>query len=116
MIDKFYSPGIPLDHLRYGPLGFHLDGFASLLFDQGYATHTGRQKIRLVGVRTSNLERAVFQRSLIDAAQHEKLDKVLKAADKVRQKFGFDTVQLARSLEPGASAKPRKRRDFLGRE
>lgn len=48
MIDKFYSPGIPLDHLRYGPLGFHLDGFASLLFDQGYATHTGRQKIRLV--------------------------------------------------------------------
>jgi site-specific recombinase XerD len=48
MIDKFYSPGISLDHLRYGPLGFHLDGFASLLFDQGYATHTGRQKIRLV--------------------------------------------------------------------
>lgn len=48
MIDKFYSPGIPLDHLRYGPLGFHLDGFASLLFDQGYATDTGRQKIRLV--------------------------------------------------------------------
>jgi site-specific recombinase XerD len=48
MIDKFYSPGMPLDHLRYGPLGFHIDGFASLLFDQGYATHTGRQKILLV--------------------------------------------------------------------
>jgi site-specific recombinase XerD len=48
MIDKFYSPGIPLDHLRHGPLGLHVDGFASLLFDQGYATDTGRQKIRLV--------------------------------------------------------------------
>src|SRR5208282_6752427 len=59
------------------------------------------QKIRLVGVRSANLERAVFQRSLIDAAQHEKLDKVLKAADKLRQKFGFDAVQLARSVETG---------------
>jgi DNA polymerase-4 len=76
----------------------------------------GRQKIRLIGVRSSNLERAVFQRSLIDAAQHEKLDKVLKAADKVREKFGFDAVQLARSVESGRPAKPRKRREFLGRE
>ena len=76
----------------------------------------GTQKIRLVGVRTSNLDRAVFQRSLIDAAQHEKLGKVLKAADKVREKFGFDAVQLARSVESGRPAKPRKRREFLGRE
>jgi DNA polymerase-4 len=76
----------------------------------------GKQKIRLVGVRSANLERATFQRSLIDAAQHEKLDKVLKAADKVREKFGFEAVQLARSVEPGQPAKPRKRRQFLGRE
>jgi DNA polymerase-4 len=79
-------------------------------------TWDGKQKIRLVGVRSSNLERAVFQRNLIDAAQHEKLDKVLKAADKVREKFGFDAVQLARSVETGRPAKPRKRREFLGRE
>ncbi len=76
----------------------------------------GRQKIRLVGVRTSNLERGVFQRNLMDAAQHEKLDKALQAADKVRQKFGFDAVQLARSVESGKPAKPRKHREFLGRE
>jgi DNA polymerase-4 len=76
----------------------------------------GKQKIRLVGVRTSNLERVVFQRSLIDAARHEKLDKALKAADHLRQKFGFDAVQLARSVETGRPAKPRKRREFLGRE
>ena len=76
----------------------------------------GKQKIRLVGVRTSNLERAVFQRSLIDAAQHEKQDKVLHAADKLREKFGFDAVQLARSVETGKASKPRKRREFLGRE
>ena len=48
MIDKFYSPGIPLDYLRHGPVGLHIDGFANLLFDQGYTTDVGRQKIRLV--------------------------------------------------------------------
>jgi DNA polymerase-4 len=68
------------------------------LFDHAW---DGKQKIRLVGVRTSHLEQNVFQRRLLDAAQHDKLDKVLKAADKLRAKFGFDAVQLARSLEPG---------------
>ena len=75
----------------------------------------GKQKIRLVGVRTSNLERSVFQRSLIDAAHHEKLDKVLQAADGLRKKFGFDAVQLARSVEAG-NKPSRKTRKFLGRE
>jgi DNA polymerase IV len=75
----------------------------------------GEQKIRLLGVRSSNLGRAAFQRSLIDAEQHEKLDKVLKAADKLRDKFGFDAVQLARSVERG-NKPARKIRKFLGRE
>jgi len=79
-------------------------------------TWDGKQKVRLVGVRTSNLDRGMFQRSLIDAEQHVKLDKVLKAADRVREKFGFDAVQLARSVEPGQPTKRRKRREFLGRE
>jgi DNA polymerase-4 len=88
--------------------------FASVLrlFEKAW---TSRQKIRLVGVRTSNLERGVFQRSLIDASQREKLDSVLKAADKVRKKFGFDAVKMARSVESGD--KPaHKTRNFLGRE
>jgi DNA polymerase IV len=76
----------------------------------------GGGKIRLVGVRTSKLERAVFQRSLIDAPRHDKLGKVLDAADKVREKFGFDALQLARSVETGKQPRSRKRREFLGRE
>ena len=78
-------------------------------------TWGGKQKIRLIGVRSSNLERATFQRSLIDAAQHEKFDRILKAADHVREKFGFEAVQLARSVEPG-NRPARKKRRFLGRE
>ena len=48
MIEQFYSPGISLHHLRRGPLGPHIDGFAGLLSHQGYATQTARAKIRLV--------------------------------------------------------------------
>ena len=80
------------------------------------ATFDPNRKVRLVGVRASNLERKVFQRNLLEAPQHEKLGKILEAADKLRERFGFEAVQLARSLEPGKQAKPRKRREFLGRE
>jgi len=67
-----------------------------------------KQKIRLLGVRTSNLERAVFQRSLLEAPEREKLDRVLKAADKLRDRFGFDAVKLARSLRPGEEPPKKK--------
>lgn len=48
MIDRFFSRGKTLGHLRRGPMGLHIDGFAALLSSQGYARHTGRLKIRLV--------------------------------------------------------------------
>jgi DNA polymerase-4 len=77
------------------------------------------EKIRLVGVRASKLERGVFQRNLLAATSHSKLDRAMEAADKLRAKFGFQSVQLARSLEPAVPGKPRKKikkRRFLGRE
>jgi DNA polymerase IV len=63
------------------------------------ATWNGREKIRLLGVRVSNLERSTFQLGLFDSARHEKLDRILRAADQVRGRYGFDALQLARSLE-----------------
>jgi site-specific recombinase XerD len=48
MIDSFYSPGTDCSRLRCGSLGAQLDGFAGWLSEQGYAKHTGRQKIGLV--------------------------------------------------------------------
>lgn len=75
-----------------------------------------RDKIRLVGVKASHLERATFQMGLIDAQRHAKVDRVLSTADKLRAKFGFETVQFARSLESLDKSKRRKRRRFLGRE
>jgi DNA polymerase IV len=63
------------------------------------AAWNGKEKIRLVGVRASNLESASGQLGLFDSARREKLDRILRAADKVRQRYGFESVQLARSLE-----------------
>jgi len=78
----------------------HLD---SVIFEQVLrvlnAAWDGREKIRLVGVRASNLERSTFQLGLFDSAKHEKLDRVLRAADQVRGRYGFDALKLARSLE-----------------
>ena len=75
-----------------------------------------KQKIRLLGVKASHLEGGTFQRGLLEAPQKEKLDRLLQTADKLRERFGFESVQLARSLEPGKPNQPRKKRKFLGRE
>jgi len=83
------------------------------LFDQAW---NRKQKIRLLGVRTSTLEKGVFQRGLLEAPQKEKLDRLLQTADKLRERFGFESVQLARSLDPAKATPPRKKRKFLGRE
>ena len=69
-----------------------------------------KQKIRLLGVRASHLERGTFQPRLLDAAQKQKLERVMQTTDKLRERFGFEAVQLARSLGPGQPAKPRKKR------
>jgi DNA polymerase-4 len=78
----------------------HLDSviFESVLrlFDQAW---NRKRKIRLLGVRTSNLEKGVFQRGLLEAPQKEKLERLAQAADQLRNRFGFDAVKLARSLE-----------------
>ena len=95
----------------------HLD---SVIFENVLRLFEGvwnrKQKIRLLGVRTSNLGHGTFQRGLLEAPQKDKLERMMQTTDKLRERFGFDAVQLARSLEPGSPPTPRKKRNFLGRE
>lgn len=63
------------------------------------AAWDGREKIRLVGVRASNLAGSTFQLGLFHSAKHEKLRRAMQAADRVRGRYGFDALQLARSLD-----------------
>jgi DNA polymerase-4 len=58
-------------------------------------------RVRLLGVRAAHLERGEFQRNLLEASEHDRLDRLARTADAVRDKFGFDSLRLARSLEPG---------------
>jgi DNA polymerase IV len=73
------------------------------LFERTFNPH---QKVRLLGVRASNLERTAFQPNLLEARQREKLDRLFEATDQVRRRYGFGAVQLARSLEPGQEKEP----------
>jgi DNA polymerase IV len=58
------------------------------------------EKVRLLGVRASKLEKGVFQQSLMQADIRERMTRLLATADKIRDRFGFDILQLGRSLEP----------------
>lgn len=67
------------------------------------------QKVRLLGVRASNFERSSFQQDLLQAPERERLDRLARAADAVRDKFGFDSLRLARSLEPEAKSRQKEK-------
>ena len=62
------------------------------------AAWTGRRKIRLVGVRASNLTREVaYQLHLFEAGQ-EKQGRVNRAVDGIRRRFGRDAIKRASDL------------------
>src|SRR5207248_1104234 len=55
--------------------------------------------IRLLGVRTSNLETSVGQLDLMEAGPEQRWKQALDAADKLRDKFGDDAVGLASAMK-----------------
>src|SRR5271168_411028 len=58
----------------------------------------GRAKLRLVGVSLESLSGATTQLDLLDADKKEKLERLARAADKLRDRFGFNKIQLGGSL------------------
>ena len=73
------------------------------------ATFQPNNKVRLLGVRASNLESIVFQKNLLEAPERERFGRVARAADRVRDKFGFDALRLAGSLEPAPEARSKQK-------
>ncbi len=65
------------------------------------ATYDRSQKVRLLGVRASNLATEMRQASLLDREREQKMGRALETADQLRDRFGFDAVRFARSLEKG---------------
>ena len=62
---------------------------ACKLFDELW----NQKPIRLLGVRTSKLtDASALQMNLFDTSQNEKLEKLDKALDRIRQKYGHDAI------------------------
>ena len=56
------------------------------------------RKVRLLGVALSGLSHGAEQLDLLGADRREKLERLTKAADQLRDKFGFGSVQFGGSL------------------
>jgi DNA polymerase-4 len=56
------------------------------------------RKVRLLGVQASSLEDAEGQIGLLDSDKHERWNKALSAADRLRDKFGESAVSLASGM------------------
>lgn len=57
-----------------------------------------RRKVRLLGLQASRLEDSAGQGNLLTAASEKKWNRVLAAADSVRERFGFSSVQLGTAM------------------
>ncbi|MGA9885341.1 MAG: DNA polymerase IV [Candidatus Acidiferrales bacterium] len=58
----------------------------------------GAAKLRLVGVALSSFSHGAQQMDLLDPVLREKLERLAQTADRLRDKYGFDKVQLGGSL------------------
>ena len=68
------------------------------LFDRNWDR---RRAVRLVGVELGDLSHGGAQLNLLEGARREKLDKLARATDKLRERFGFGKVQFGGSLGSG---------------
>jgi DNA polymerase IV len=77
----------------------HLDADIHAIFLELFRAHRdANRKVRLLGVALSGLCHGAEQLDLLEAARREKLDRLTKAADHLRDKFGFGSVQFGGSL------------------
>src|ERR1700683_4872370 len=65
-------------------------------------TWDGEAKLRLVGVEFSNFSGGSGQMELLDPGRREKLERLARATDSLRDRFGFSKVQLGGSLKSRA--------------
>src|SRR5690349_1854507 len=60
-----------------------------------------RRRVRLLGVSLSGFAHGAEQLDLLDANRREKLAKLAQAADRIRDRFGFEKLQFGGSLQRG---------------
>jgi DNA polymerase-4 len=90
-------------HSRTLPEATDLDTVALATVRSLFQAHwDGQRKVRLLGVGFSNLTHGEKQIHLLDTEKRQRLEKLVRATDKLRDRFGFDKIQLGGSLRhPG---------------
>ncbi len=79
-----------------------LDGVVLGTIHQLFEGHGDRaRKIRLLGVELAALTHGSVQLDLLDAGRREKLERLARATDQLRDRFGFDKLQYGGSLARG---------------
>jgi DNA polymerase-4 len=64
-----------------------------------FAAHWTGKDLRLVGVALTGFTHAPRQLGLLDPGREEKRERFARAADRLRDRYGFDKIQLGSSLE-----------------
>src|ERR1700716_1881374 len=88
-------------HTRSKTLGepTRLDGDIFGVFQELFSAHRDpRRKVRLLGVSLSGLTHGKAQLDLLEAERRARLEKLTSAADRLRDRFGFNKVQFGGSL------------------
>jgi DNA polymerase-4 len=81
-----------------------LDADIFSVFEKLFTEHRDmKRKIRLLGVSLSGLSHGGEQLDLLDAERRERLEKLTRATDKLRDRFGFGKVQFGGSLRADGS-------------
>jgi DNA polymerase IV len=76
-----------------------LDADIFAVFQNLFREHRDyRRKIRLLGVSLSGFTHGAEQLDLLEAKRRERLEKLTSAADRLRDRFGFGSVQFGGSL------------------
>jgi DNA polymerase-4 len=77
----------------------HLDAVFLETVRHLFACHwNSRRAVRLVGVELGNLSHGGEQLDLLDAARRQKLEKLARATDQLRDRFGFSKLQFGGSI------------------
>jgi DNA polymerase IV len=85
-----------------------LDADIFAVFQNLFREHRDhRRKIRLLGVSLSGFTHGAEQLDLLEAKRREKLEKLTGAADRLRDRFGFGSVQFGGSLRADAEERDR---------
>ncbi|MGD0840889.1 MAG: DNA polymerase IV [Candidatus Acidiferrales bacterium] len=89
---------ITRSHTLPQPTRLDADVIATIgrMFDQNWDQ---RRKIRLLGVALESLSEGARQLDLLDPGRKEKLERLARATDALRDRFGFSKVQLGGSLD-----------------